>query len=90
MSVPFLDLKAAYLELQPEINAAVVRVLGSGYYILGPEVDAFEAEYAAYCGAAHCVGLANGLDVKNRLRSRCLGIRLGTSRKSLRPSRRFR
>ena len=62
MSVPFLDLKAAYLELQPEIDAAVARVLGSGYYILGPEVDAFEAEYATYCGAAHCVGVANGLD----------------------------
>ena len=62
MSVPFLDLKAAYLELQPEIDAAVARVLSSGYYILGPEVDAFEADYATYCGAAHCVGVANGLD----------------------------
>ena len=62
MRVPFLDLKAAYLELQPEIDAAVARVLSSGYYILGPEVDAFEAEYATYCGAAHCVGVANGLD----------------------------
>lgn len=62
MSIPFLDLKAAYLELQPEIDAAVARVLSSGYYILGPEVDAFEADYASYCGAADCVGVANGLD----------------------------
>ncbi|RXL82724.1 erythromycin biosynthesis sensory transduction protein eryC1, partial [Citrobacter sp. AAK_AS5] len=41
---------------------ATERVLASGWYILGPEVDAFEAEWAAYCGAAHAVGLANGLD----------------------------
>ncbi len=62
MTVLFLDLKAAYLELQPEIDAAVARVLSSGCYILGPEVDAFEADYATYCGAAHCVSVANGLD----------------------------
>ena len=60
--IPFLDLRAAYLELKPEIDAAIARVLDSGWYILGPEVEAFEAEYAQYCGAAHCVGLANGLD----------------------------
>lgn len=62
MNVPFLDLKAAYLELQPEIDAAIKRVLDSGWYILGEEVDAFEQEYAAYCEAKHCVGVANGLD----------------------------
>jgi dTDP-4-amino-4,6-dideoxygalactose transaminase len=62
MSVPFLDLKAAYLELQPEIDASIKRVLESGWYILGEEVDAFEQEYAAYCETKHCVGLANGLD----------------------------
>lgn len=62
MSVPFLDLHAAYLELKSEIDAAIQRVLDSGWYILGDEVAAFEAEYAEYCEAAHCVGLANGLD----------------------------
>jgi dTDP-4-amino-4,6-dideoxygalactose transaminase len=62
MSVPFLDLKAAYLELQPEIDTAIKRVLDSGWYILGEEVETFEQEYAAYCEAKHCVGLANGLD----------------------------
>jgi dTDP-4-amino-4,6-dideoxygalactose transaminase len=62
MNIPFLDLKATYLELQPEIDAAIKRVLDSGWYILGEEVDAFEQEYAAYCEAKHCVGLANGLD----------------------------
>jgi len=62
MNIPFLDLKAAYLELQPEIDASIKRVLESGWYILGEEVDAFEQEYAAYCEAKHCVGVANGLD----------------------------
>jgi dTDP-4-amino-4,6-dideoxygalactose transaminase len=61
-SVPFLDLKAAYLELKPEIDAAIARVLDSGWYILGEEVDAFEAEFASYCGSRHCIGVANGLD----------------------------
>lgn len=60
--IPFLDLGAAYRELKPDIDAAVARVLDSGWYILGPEVEAFEAEWAAYCGADHAVGLANGLD----------------------------
>lgn len=60
--IPFLDLRAAYLELKPRIDAAVARVLDSGWYILGPEVEAFEAEWAAYCEAAHAVGVANGLD----------------------------
>lgn len=60
--VPFLDLRSAYLELKTEIDAAIARVLDSGWYILGPEVEAFEQEYAGYCQAAHCVGLADGLD----------------------------
>lgn len=60
--IPFLDLGAAYRELKAEIDVAVQRVLDSGWYILGPEVEAFEAEWAAYCGAAHAVGVANGLD----------------------------
>ena len=60
--IPFLDLGAAYRELKPEIDAAVTRVLESGWYILGPEVEAFEAEWATYCEAEHAVGLANGLD----------------------------
>ncbi len=62
MTIPFLDLGAAYRELQTDIDAAVARSLASGYYIGGPEVEAFEAEFAAYCGAAHAVGVANGLD----------------------------
>lgn len=60
--IPFLDLNAPHVELHEEIMPAIERVVSSGWYILGPEVDAFEAEYATYCEAAHCVGLANGLD----------------------------
>lgn len=60
--IPFLDLKAPYLELKEEIDGAISRVLNSGWYIGGPEVDAFEAEFAAYCQANHAIGVANGLD----------------------------
>jgi len=62
MPIPFLDLRAAYLELKPEIDAAVARVLDSGWYVLGPEVEAFETEFASYCEAKNCVGVADGLD----------------------------
>ena len=62
MTIPFLDLRAAYLELKTEIDEAVARVLSSGHYILGPEVEAFEAEFAAYSQAQHAIGLADGLD----------------------------
>lgn len=61
-AIPFLDLKAGYLELKQEIDAAVARVLDSGWYILGEEVEAFETEFAAYVGSSQAVGLANGLD----------------------------
>ena len=74
--VAFLDLSSAYSELRQEIDAAVSRVLASGHYILGPEVDAFEQEYAAYCGARHCVGVANGLDALH-LALRALGVGAG-------------
>lgn len=62
MNIPFLDLSAAYRELQTEIDTAVARSLASGYYIGGPEVEAFEDEFASYCGATNAVGVANGLD----------------------------
>jgi len=60
--IQFLDLKAPYLELKAELDEAIQRVVSSGWYILGPEVEAFEAEFAAYCGAQHTIGVANGLD----------------------------
>jgi dTDP-4-amino-4,6-dideoxygalactose transaminase len=61
-AVPFLDLRSAYEELRDEIDAAMRRVAASGWYIGGPECNAFEEAYAAYCEAAHCVGVGNGLD----------------------------
>jgi dTDP-4-amino-4,6-dideoxygalactose transaminase len=60
--IPFLSLKETYEELKPELDAAVARVLASGWYIGGPEVEAFEQSWAAYTGAAHAVGTGNGLD----------------------------
>ncbi len=62
MNVPFLDLKATYEELKPEFDAAYQRVMNSGWYLLGQELEAFEAEYAAYCQTKYCLGVANGLD----------------------------
>jgi len=62
MSVPFLDLKAPHVELKAEITAAINRVIDSGWYILGPEVDAFEHDYAEYCETKFAVSVANGLD----------------------------
>jgi dTDP-4-amino-4,6-dideoxygalactose transaminase len=61
-SVPFLDLKAIQLQQHDALREAFDRVINSGWYILGGEVTAFEAEYAAWCEADHCVGVANGLD----------------------------
>jgi dTDP-4-amino-4,6-dideoxygalactose transaminase len=62
MQVPFLDLKASYLELKEELDEAYRRVMESGWYILGQELEAFEAEFAAYCETKYCVGVGNGLD----------------------------
>ncbi len=60
--IPFLDMKSVYAELKPELDAAYHRVMESGWFVLGKEVEAFEAEYAAFCETKHCVGLANGLE----------------------------
>lgn len=62
MNVPFLNLKAPCLELKEELDDAYQRVMESGWYILGKEVEAFEAEFASYCETEHCVGVGNGLD----------------------------
>ena len=60
--VPFGDSLRQYAALKAEIDAASARVLQSGWYILGPEVQAFEAEFAEFCGAAHCVSVGNGTE----------------------------
>ena len=71
--IPFLDLKAINLTQRAELMEAFERVLTSGWYIMGSELTAFEAEFAAYCGARECVGVANGLDALT-LSLRALGI----------------
>ena len=60
--IPFLDVPATYAELQDELDAAAHRVMASGQYILGPEVTAFEEEFASYCGTRHAIGVGSGLD----------------------------
>ncbi len=60
--IPFLSLADAQRELRPELDAAWRRVMDSGWFVLGPEVEALEREFAAYCGARHGVGVANGLE----------------------------
>jgi dTDP-4-amino-4,6-dideoxygalactose transaminase len=61
-SVPLCDIQTQYRGLKDEIDAAVLRVLGSGQAILGPEVAAFEQETALFCGAQHGVGCGSGTD----------------------------
>lgn len=60
--IPFLDLGAAYRELQHELEPALLASLRSGWYIGGQDVEAFESAFAKFTGAAHCAGVANGLD----------------------------
>jgi len=62
MKVPFLELKPAYLELKDEFDAAYHRVMDSGWYLLGKELEAFESEFTQYCEVKHCLGVGNGLD----------------------------
>jgi dTDP-4-amino-4,6-dideoxygalactose transaminase len=76
MNVPFLDLKRAYEVLAEELEEAVLGSLRSGRYIGGTEVEAFEEAFAAFCGARHCVAVANGLEALH-LSLRALGIGAG-------------
>jgi dTDP-4-amino-4,6-dideoxygalactose transaminase len=74
--IPFLNLHAAYRELKTEIDEKIASILDGGQYILGPEVEAFEEEWAAYCEAGYAVGLGNGLDALS-LALRALDIGVG-------------
>ncbi|HLI28477.1 MAG TPA: DegT/DnrJ/EryC1/StrS family aminotransferase [Chloroflexota bacterium] len=60
--IAFNDLRPQYAALRAELDEAVGRVLQRGWFILGPELEAFEAEFAAYCGARHAVGVGSGTD----------------------------
>jgi dTDP-3-amino-3,4,6-trideoxy-alpha-D-glucose transaminase len=61
-TIPFLDLQAITAEVADELHAATRRVIDGGWFILGPELEAFEAAWARRCGARHCVGVGSGLD----------------------------
>ena len=71
--IPFLDMNAPYLELKQALDEAILRVVRSGWFIGGAEVETFETEFAAYCGTQYAVGLANGLDALH-LALRALGV----------------
>jgi dTDP-3-amino-3,4,6-trideoxy-alpha-D-glucose transaminase len=73
VKVPFLDLRAPYQELSADLDEASRRVFESGWYLLGPECEAFEAEFAEYCGGQHCVSVGSGLDAIELI-VRALGI----------------
>lgn len=84
--IPFLDVAAAYAELQDELDAAARRVMASGQFILGPEVTAFEEEFAAYCETSHAIGVGSGLDA---LRLILLGYGVGQGDEVAVPSNTF-
>ena len=73
MPVPLFDTVTPLAPLRASIDAAVARVVDSGTYILGPEVAAFEREFAAYCGSSHAVGVANGTEALT-IALRALGV----------------
>src|SRR6266699_3476883 len=60
IKVPYLDLKAQYQSIKPEIDAAISRVLESCQFVLGSEVAAFEQNFATYCGTSECIALNSG------------------------------
>lgn len=76
MPVPLLDLERVYAPLREELEAAVLEVVRTGRFIGGPVVEAFERDFAAYVGAAHCVGVGSGTDAL-RLALRGLGVGAG-------------
>lgn len=59
--IPFLNLKSINEQYVIELKETA-RVLDSGWYVMGNELDAFEVEFASYCGTKHAIGVANGLD----------------------------
>jgi len=74
--IPFLDLRAAYVELKTEIDESISRTLDSGWYLLGEETKSFEKNFANYVGTKHCICVGNGLDALS-LALRAMGIQPG-------------
>lgn len=76
MTIPFLDLSPMHRELQAPLAEAFARVMSSGRFVLGAELEAFESEFASYCGTKHCIGVGNGLEAL-RLLLQAYGIGAG-------------
>lgn len=83
MRVPFLDFRASYLELKEELDATYLRVMESGWYILGEEVKAFEEELATYCETENCVGVGSGMEALYLL---LLGYEIGQGEEVIVPA----
>ncbi len=62
MNIDFLDLKRINAQYEDELKQACARVIDSGWYIIGNELEQFETEFSEYCGTKHAIGVANGLD----------------------------
>jgi dTDP-4-amino-4,6-dideoxygalactose transaminase len=71
LNIPFNDLKAGYTEIKQALDDAYRRVMASGHYVLGPEVESFETEFATYCNVQHCVGVGNGLEAISLILKAC-------------------
>jgi dTDP-4-amino-4,6-dideoxygalactose transaminase len=84
--IPFLDLRAATDEIRSELDEAVARVMNAGWFVLGPEVEAFEAEWASFVGTTHAVGIGNGLDA---LELALRGLDIGPGDEVIVPSHTF-
>jgi len=67
MKIPFLDLRSLHQSIREPLDQAYHRVVDSGWFIMGPELDAFETEFAQYCEVKHCVGVGNGLEALHLL-----------------------
>jgi len=66
-TIPFLDLDRLHQSIRAPLDAAYNRVMDSGWFIMGPELEAFEAEFAQYCEVKHCIGVGNGLEALHLL-----------------------
>jgi dTDP-4-amino-4,6-dideoxygalactose transaminase len=84
--IPFLDLQQVNARHAPEIEAALLRVARSGWYVLGEETAEFERAFARYCGTEHCIGVANGLEALQLI---LLGYGIGAGDEVIVPAHTF-
>ncbi len=86
MNIPFVNLQDCYQEFKAEFDAAYHRVMESGWYILGQELEAFEAEFANYCESKFCLGVGNGLDALSLI---LRGLNIGAGDEVIVPAHTF-